>query len=111
VTPAKPALPAAPQGASGNGGATTVPATPCAGLVPPKTGAVGLALAPSLPPVPPERLLAALQRARAALVTRQAQLAACRTCGTEAAAYQQAAADIETLQTWLQATSTQAPPV
>jgi hypothetical protein len=55
----------------------------------------------NLPPLPPERLLAALQRGRAALVTRQAQLAACRTCGTDAAAYEQAAADVETLMRWV----------
>lgn len=59
------------------------------------------ASAPRLPPVPPARLLAGLQRARASLVTRQAQLAHCRTCGTEAAAYEQAAADVDTLMAWL----------
>lgn len=95
------ALPAAPGGPRSTPPATTTPAKAHAGR---HGAAVEPAVAPApavLPPLPPERLLAALQRGRAALVTRQAQLAACRTCGTEAAAYEQAAADVETLMRWV----------
>lgn len=81
--------------------ATTGPGEPpTSRLEPPREPLAGPSPAP-VPPIPPERLLAALRRARAALVTRQAQLAACRTCGTEAAAYQQAAADLAALAGWL----------
>lgn len=88
------ALPVAPQGSSTAGGATTPKASPRTGRLPPVSGGFG---APDTGLPPPERLLAALQRARSALVTRQAQLAACRACGAEAAAYEQAAADVEAL--------------
>ena len=101
MTAPGPALPVAPQGESGIGGATTPPGSPCEGCLEAAGGLPAPALAPNLPPVPPARLLAALQRARAALRTRQAQLAACRTCGAEAAAYDEAAADLDTLTAWL----------
>lgn len=106
------ALPAAPGGPRSTRALATVPVKGQTGRPGPPREPFLAPSASCVPPLPPERALAALHRARSALVTRQAQLATCRACGAETAAYQEAAADIETLGTWLAAaygTSAQAP--
>lgn len=69
-----------------------VQGAPQAGRLAPKTGEIGPVAGQGQPPAP----MAALKLARNALVMRQAQLAACRTCGVEAAAYDRAAAELDT---------------
>lgn len=62
-------------------------------------------------PGPPPGAVQALGRGRAALLVRYNQLAACRVCGAEAAAYHEAAATLEALADWLSQLATHADPL